>query len=82
MLLALVTSPNDRIIEQLQTRLVGDLFCYRHCSSYEIETISLKDLKYTNQINLKSLIPDKHMLKYVSFDGIKESSNLRFIESH
>ena len=79
----MVVSKDDKILEGLQTRVVGDYLCYRLHQEQKITFRNLNDFQQKHEINLENLLKqDKTLIKYVVFDGLSNQSFLRFKENH
>ena len=81
--LIILESPNENIIQRFQARLAGKYFCYRHQDETRINFVSLDDQeqKYKSYIDLSPMIEvNDRFIKYVTFDGIKKDSYLRYKE--
>ena len=83
LVLVMILSLDEKILENLQARIIGDFFCYRHHNDTKIRFQNLNDAKNEPQnLSLENLITDKSLLKFVTFDGLKKQSYLRFKENH
>ena len=86
----LIQSKADDILTRLQTRIVGDYICYREKNEDKINFQPLRNdtLHGSGDAEIKkfhidlSLIfkEDDSLRKYVTFDGIKKDSYLRYAE--
>ena len=90
MTLILVQSKSDDILTRLQTRLVGDYICYREKNEDKINfqplrTGTLPEISDAGEkkshIDLSLIFKeDDSLRKYVTFDGIKKDSYIRYAE--
>ena len=80
--LVMVVSKQEKIMENITQRIVGDFYCYRHHLDTKIKFRRFKEFDKEYEINLKNLITEKSLTKFITFDGLKKQSHLRFKENH
>ena len=80
--LVMIVSKHAKVMENITSRVVGDFFCYRHHHDVEIKFRRFNDFNNEFVINLSNLIIEKNLTKFITFDGLKKQSHLRFKENH
>ena len=78
----MVVSKQEKIMENITQRIVGDFYCYRHHFDTKIKFRRFTDFDNEYEINLSNLITEKSLTKFITFDGLKKQSHLRFKENH
>ena len=85
MFIVFVHNPRGDMLRELQTRLVDRYFCYREMNEDRVNFIKLPSEEFISEprkeftISLQHMFSDSDRLrKYVTFDGIKQDSCLRF----